>query len=98
MVPYDTVHLSQNQMVAQELMGLVAGRCLGLFYNDDKMVGSWDPECLQGALNVIICLFCKNRLVMNVANYKPKVLQPGALRFRMLEEAVVRWFTGRGVT
>ena len=47
----------EDQLVTQEGLGLLVGRCLGLFYVDYGMVVSQDPEWLQGSLNVLIVLF-----------------------------------------
>ena len=47
----------EDRLVAQEGLGLTVGRCMGLFYAEDNVVGSWDKEWLQGALNVFIGLF-----------------------------------------
>ena len=44
----------EDQLVSKEGLGLALGRCLGLFYAKARVVGSWDPEWLQGSLNVII--------------------------------------------
>ena len=51
----------EDKLVAHEGMGITAGQCFGLFYAENGMVGSWDPECLQSALNVIISLFQRYR-------------------------------------
>ena len=39
---------------------------MGVFYADGGMIGSGDPEWLQGAINVIIRLFIWVRLMANV--------------------------------
>ena len=33
------------------------GQCLGVFYNDDNMVRSRDPDWLQHSMNVLVSLF-----------------------------------------
>ena len=71
---------------------------MGLLYADDSMVGSRDLEWLQGALNMLIRLFHRYRLVENVIKYKAITYQPGTLRSGMSEEAVGRWYMGRGAT
>ena len=60
----------EDQLVAQEGLGLAVGRCLGLFYADSSVVGSRDKEWLQGALNGFIGLFFPYGLAVNVANPK----------------------------
>ena len=44
----------KEKLVKHEGLGLAVGRCLGLFYANDSMVGLRDPEWLQGALNILI--------------------------------------------
>ena len=53
----------EDQLVAQEELVLAVGRCLGLFYNDNGVVVSRDPEWLQDTLNTLISLFRRYRLV-----------------------------------
>ena len=65
----------EDHLVAQEGLGLAVGRCLGLFYADDIVVGSQYPEWLQGALNVLISLLKLYVLVANFVKYKAKVLR-----------------------
>ena len=60
----------EDKLVAHEGLGLAVGHCLGMFNANNSMVGSWDLEWLQGTLNVILGLFWKHRLVVNVAKYK----------------------------
>ena len=86
----------EDQLLAQE--GLAVGRCLGLFYSDDGVVVSWDMEWLQVELNVLIGLFHRYGLVVNVAKYKTMTCHPGKLRSGMSEEVVGWWRTGRGET
>ena len=43
---------------------------MGIFYTYESMVGLWDPEWIQGSLNVLIGLFWWYRLMYNVANSK----------------------------
>ena len=88
--------MAEDQLVDQEGLGILVGRCMGLFYACYDMVGSRDPEWLQAALNMLINLFHQYRLVTNVAKYKAVIYQPGTLRSEMLEEAVGRRCTGRG--
>ena len=59
-------------------------------------MGSRDTEWIQGALNVLINIFCQYGLVENLAKSKAMTCQPGTLRHRMSEEAVGRWCTVRG--
>ena len=88
----------EDQLLAQEGLGLAVGRGMGLFYKCDGVAGSWYQEWLQGALNVLICLFCRYRLVANIAKSKAMTCQLGTIRSRISEEAVGLRCTGRGVT
>ena len=47
----------EDKLVAHEVLVLVVGRCLGLLYSDDSVVGLQDLEWLNVALNVLIGLF-----------------------------------------
>ena len=60
----------EDQLVAQEVLGLELGRCIKISYTDNGVVGLRDQEWLQGALNMLIDLFFQYRLVANVANSK----------------------------
>ena len=62
------------------------------------MVGSRYPEWLHGALNVLIGLFQRSRLVANVAKSKAMMCHPGEIWSVISEEAVGQQFTGRGET
>ena len=75
----------EYQLDLHEVLGLVLGVCIGLFYTDNRVVGSWDPECLQGALNVLIFLFRLYGLVENGTKSKSMTFQPVTLRSRMSE-------------
>ena len=47
----------KDKLFAHDGLGLTLGRCMGMFDADEVLVGSQKPECLQGALTVIIVLF-----------------------------------------
>ena len=85
-----------DQLSVQEGLGLALGRCLVIFYANGGMVESRDPDWLQGNLNVIIGIFCRYGLVMNVTKSKVMICQPGALQSGMSEEVVGWRCTGRG--
>ena len=46
------------------------GRSMGVFYADNGFIVFQDPEWIQGAVNVLIGLFYRVRLVANVAKNK----------------------------
>ena len=85
-----------DQLPAQEGLGITLWRCLVIFYANGGMVGSRDPNWLQGDLNVIIGLLRRYVLVANVIKSKVVICQPGALQSGMSEEAVGLRCTGRG--
>ena len=62
------------------------------------MVGYWDPEWLQGALNVPTRLFWWYELVAKVTNSKAMRFQPGEIRSGISEEAVGKKYMGKGET
>ena len=79
----------EDQLVAHKGLGLAIGRCLRLFYSDDGVVGLRYLEWLQGALNLLIGIFRRYKLVMNVESSKAMAYQMGTLSSGMSEEAVV---------
>ena len=46
-----------NGVIVHNRLGYMAVRSLGVFYADYGIIGSREPECLQGALEVLIGLF-----------------------------------------
>ena len=69
-------------------MGETVGQCLGVFYADDGIVGSCDLDWLQNTMNVLVGLFRRYGLAVNVAKSRTITCQPGALRVGVLEEAI----------
>ena len=74
------------------------GWSLGVFYVDDDLLVSREPEWIQVALNVLIRLFRRIGLAANVAKSKMITCQSGVIRLRMLEEAFGQCSTGEGAT
>ena len=56
---------------------------MGLFYDNNFMVGSRDLEWIQGTINVIISLLRWYIIVTNVVNYKSMMCQPVEIQSRM---------------
>ena len=75
----------EDEQGTHEELGMVAGRCMGVFNADDGMLGSRYPEWLQGAINVLIRLFRRVRLMVNVAKSKNMTCQPGAIHMGISE-------------
>ena len=53
---------AEYQVVAQEILVLNVGICLGVFYADDRIIREWDSELLQNTLNFLIGLFQRYRV------------------------------------
>ena len=47
----------EDKRMAHDRMREAIGRCMGLFYAGDGMVGSRYPEWLQHSMNVLLGLF-----------------------------------------
>ena len=60
--------------------------CMGLFYADDGIIISRDPEWILGAITVLIGLFGRVRLMVNVAKYKTIPCQSGSIPTEVSEE------------
>ena len=75
MTVYDT-------LVAHDRLVRSLGCYMGMFYANDGLVGSWEPEGLQGAINVLICFFWWCGLVANISKSKSMTCQPGVIRSR----------------
>ena len=86
----------KDELVAQEGLGLVVGRCLGIFYIDEGIMSLRDPEWIQCTLNILISLFHLYRLVLNVTKTKSITCYPGTHWSRISEEGMGRWWMGGG--
>ena len=56
----------EDQRVDQDGLVETVGRCMGVFYADDGMVGSRDADWLQHAMNFLVGLFRRYGLEANV--------------------------------
>ena len=56
-------------MMAHDGLGDSIGQCLGVFYANDGMVGSWDLDWLQHFMNVLVGLFRRYFLEANVSSH-----------------------------
>ena len=74
------------------------GRSMGVFYADDGLIGSRDPKCIQGSLNLLIGMFHWIGLIAKIDKSKMMVCQLGKIRLIISEEAVGRRSTRKGVT
>ena len=64
---------------------------MGVFYADDIMIGSRDPDWLQGDINVLIVLFRGVLLMSNIEKSNTMTCQPGDILTVISEED----FSGR---
>ena len=55
------------------------GHAVVFFYAYDRILGSPDPEWLQGAQNVLIGLFWRIRLAENIAKSKTMTCHTGSI-------------------
>ena len=78
----------EDQRVAQDGLGETVGWCVGVFYAENGMVGSREPDWLQHAINVLVGLFRRYGLEANVEKSFKMTCQTGALRAGMSEEAM----------
>ena len=74
----------------------MTGRRICVFYADDGILGLQYPECLQGALNVLIGLFRRIGLAANVSNLKTMNFQLGEILLGMSVDEFPRRSTGEG--
>ena len=86
----------EDQRVANYRLGDTVGQCLGVFYDNDGMVGSLDSDWLQHNMNVLFGLFRRYVLDANVANSNTITCQPGTLQAGISEDAMVLKCTGLG--
>ena len=78
----------EDVAVIHDGLGHAVGRSLEVFYADDGLIGSRDPECLLGCLNILIGPFLRIGLMESVAKSKKMTCHPGAIWLGMSEEAV----------
>ena len=66
-------------------MGHGMGRGLGFFYAADGILGSRDPEWIQGALNILIGMFWCIMFAANIEMSKMMKCQTGYIRSGILK-------------
>ena len=69
-----------------------------LFYVDDGLIGSTNPEWLQESFHVLVDLFARVGLLTNTDKTKVMICQPGFLRTRVSDYAYKRSLTGQGLS
>ena len=75
----------EDYRVAQDGLEETVGRCLGVFYAYDGMVGSCDSDWLHHSMNILVGLFGRHGLASNVAKSRTMTFQTGSLWAGMLE-------------
>ena len=73
----------EDQRVSHGGIGEAVGRCLGVFYVNDGMVGSRYSEWLHHLMNVLVRSFWWYGRVAKIAKSRTMMCQPGALRSGM---------------
>ena len=86
----------EDHRVAHNELGEAFGRCMGVLYADNGMVGSIYPDWMQHSINVLVGIFWQYGLAANVTKSCPMICQPGALRSGMSTEAKALKCTGVG--
>ena len=81
----------EDQQVDQDGLVETVGRCVGVFYADDGMVGLRDPNWLQHPMNFLFGLFRRFILAANATKSLTMTCQPGTLRTGISEEAMKLW-------
>ena len=84
----------EDNRVAQNGLGEAVGRCLRVFYANDNMLGSIDPDWMQHLMNVLVDLFRRYGLTANVSNSLLITCQPSALRSGVSKESKALKCTG----
>ena len=79
-------------------LGMAVGSSMGVFYAYYVMIGSQSLEWIQEAINVLIRLLCRFRLMSNVAKSKSVTCPPGAIFTGVSEEVFSQMITGGGAT
>ena len=73
----------EDQRLAHNEMGEAVGRCLGVFYANNVIVGSRDSEWIQKSTDVLVGLFRRYDLADNITKSRTMTCQTGALRSGM---------------
>ena len=82
-----SITVEYNTVIHNRLVH-VAEWSIGVFYADNRIIGSRDPRWLQGGINILIGPFLWIGLMDNVAKSKPINCQLGEIWLGMSEEEV----------
>ena len=88
----------EYKSATHEGLGVVVGQCMGVFYADDGMIGSRNPEWIQGDINVLIGVFIRVGLMENIAKYKTMNYQTGVIHMGISEGGFIQRSKGYGAT
>ena len=80
----------EEKPATHEGLGTTVRLCMGVFDADDSMIGSREPECPQGAINVLIRLFRRFGLMDNVKKFNTPIYQPREICMGMSEEDFIQ--------
>ena len=62
--------------MAHDGLGETVGQCLGVFYADNCMMGTREPDWPQHVMTVLVGLFRRHGLAANVAKSRTMTCQP----------------------
>ena len=77
----------EDQRVDHDRLEETVGWYMGVFYANDGMVVSREPDWLQHVMNILVGLFKRFGLVANFAKSCTMTYQPGALWVRIMKES-----------
>ena len=61
----------EEESATHEVLGTAVGHCMGVLFLDNGIIGSRDPEYIQGSINVLIGIFIRVRLMKMLQNSIP---------------------------
>ena len=74
-----SITVEYNTVIHNRLVH-VAEWSIGVFYADNRIIGSRDPRWLQGGINILIGMFLWIGLMSNSAKSKKMMCQSGTIR------------------
>ena len=86
----------EDQRVAHGVLVETIGRLLGVFYSNDVMVGSYDLDWLQHAINFLVSIFKRYDLVAKIVKSHTMTFRTRSLQAGMLKEIFAQKCKGVG--
>ena len=88
----------EGKYAIHDRLGMVVGMCMGVFCEDEFLIGSRYPKWLQGAINFLIGIFGRVRLMAKIEKSNTMTCQMRDICTEMLEKDFSCWSTGEGGT